>query len=150
MRAPKVKRAQLIVITGTIGLGAVVMASVSCGDKGSRTLSRTETIRVRRQESERAAAVIGATYRSLGQMDSEIFEDLQTRTRTIELIRSARPLIQFTQNGLGFEWLNRQVILITKKAAALLQVTQTGQLNWNIFGVLAGLAVILFVLMRNG
>jgi len=30
-----------------------------------------------------------------------------------------------------------------------LQVTQTGQLNWNILGILAGLVVLLLVLVRG-
>jgi len=65
----------------------VVIASLSQGDKGSRGLSREETIRVRREESEKAAGIIGATYVSLGLHDSEIFEDLENRFRVVELLR---------------------------------------------------------------
>jgi LmbE family N-acetylglucosaminyl deacetylase len=74
------------------------MASITCGDKGSLRLSKEETIRARREESIKAAEVIGATYLSLGQMDSEVFEDRETRVGVIELIRQARPDVILTHS----------------------------------------------------
>ena len=50
------------------------------------------------------------------------------------------------ERGLGFEWINRQVVGITQRSAAFLQRFQTGQLNWNIVGLLSGLVVILLLL----
>ncbi len=52
-------------------------------------------------------------------------------------------------SGLGFEWVNQQIVNLTKRTAALLQRTQTGQLNWNIAGILAGLVLILLILVRG-
>jgi len=80
-----------------MGVG-VSMVSLCLGDKGSRDLSRDETIRVRQQESENAARIIGATYTSLGFSDSELMEDLQSRTQVIELIRSVRPELIITHS----------------------------------------------------
>ena len=53
------------------------------------------------------------------------------------------------QKGLGFDWLNRQVARLVDRASAALQRTQTGQLNWNILGILAGLVILLLVLVRG-
>jgi NADH-quinone oxidoreductase subunit L len=52
--------------------------------------------------------------------------------------------------GFGFEWLNRQAVYLTQSAATVLQWTQTGQLNWNVFGIVLGLVVVLLVVARGG
>ena len=49
-------------------------------------------------------------------------------------------------NGFGAETLNRGAVALTQRAAAALQVTQTGQLNWNVLGIMAALVVVLLVL----
>ena len=95
----------------------VVIASVSCGDKGSRELSREETIRVRREESERAAGVIGATYICLGLMDSEIFEDLENRARMIELIRKVKPHIIITHSPSDYHADHRTTSIMVSHAS---------------------------------
>jgi NADH-quinone oxidoreductase subunit L len=46
----------------------------------------------------------------------------------------------------GFEWLNQRVVDLTRRSAASLRVFQTGQLNWNLVGILAGLALVLTLL----
>ncbi len=50
-------------------------------------------------------------------------------------------------NELGFEALNRRIAGATQRAAGALRVTQTGQLSWNVVGIIGGLLVVLFVLM---
>jgi LmbE family N-acetylglucosaminyl deacetylase len=95
----------------------VTMASISCGDKGSQHLSKEETIQVRQEESKRAAAVIRATYLSLGQMDSEIFENLETRTLVIELIRKARPDVILTHSPSDYHADHRTTSLLVSHAA---------------------------------
>jgi NADH-quinone oxidoreductase subunit L len=66
------------------------------------------------------------------------------------------PLANLTQalkpavtSGLGFEWVNQRIVDLTKRTASALQLTQTGQLNWNIAGILAGLVLILLILVRG-
>jgi NADH-quinone oxidoreductase subunit L len=61
----------------------------------------------------------------------------------------ARALKPIAVKGLGFEWINQQIVNLTKGTASALQTTQTGQLNWNIAGILAGLVVILLILIRG-
>ena len=60
--------------------------------------------------------------------------------------RPAKALKPLAERGLGFEWLNRQIVSLTKRAGSFLQRFQTGQLNWNVAGILGGLIVILLVL----
>jgi len=68
------------------------------------------------------------------------------RVFLIKLFRSFKPAVV---SGLGFEWFNQRIVDLTQRAAAVLQLTQTGQLNWNIAGILIGLAVILIILVRG-
>jgi NADH-quinone oxidoreductase subunit L len=59
------------------------------------------------------------------------------------LTRALKPL---ASGGLGFEWINRQIVTLTQWIAAQFQRAQTGQLNWNVLGILGGLTVLLLVL----
>ncbi|MBN1262396.1 MAG: PIG-L family deacetylase [Anaerolineae bacterium] len=74
----------------------VWLASVSRGDKGSRLLSREETIRVRRAEAERAAATIGAHYADLEALDSEVFVTHELRRAVVALLRETAPHVVIT------------------------------------------------------
>jgi NADH-quinone oxidoreductase subunit L len=49
-------------------------------------------------------------------------------------------------DGFWFEVLNQKVVEVTKNIAASISIFQTGQLNWNVFGILAGLLVVLILL----
>ena len=60
--------------------------------------------------------------------------------------RPAAVLKPLAESGLGFEWLNRQIVSLTQRAATFLQRFQTGQLNWNVAGILGGLILILILL----
>ena len=51
--------------------------------------------------------------------------------------------------GFGFEALNRQIVQGVKRTAAFVQIAQTGQLNWNVVGIVAGLVVVLLVVLRG-
>jgi NADH-quinone oxidoreductase subunit L len=50
---------------------------------------------------------------------------------------------RLAERGFGFEDLNRAVIGATLKAADRIRPLQTGLLNWNIFGILGGLLIVL-------
>lgn len=45
---------------------------------------------------------------------------------------------------------DRAVIALTQSAASILQKTQTGQLNWNAFGLVCGLIIILLLVAASG
>jgi len=46
----------------------------------------------------------------------------------------------------GFNWLNRQIVHGTGQIAEALRATQTGYLNWNVLGIVAGFVVVLGIL----
>ncbi|MCS7221424.1 MAG: NADH-quinone oxidoreductase subunit L [Anaerolineae bacterium] len=47
----------------------------------------------------------------------------------------------------GFEQVNRHVVSWTQTAATALRATQTGQLNWNMVGIVGGLVIVLAIVM---
>jgi NADH-quinone oxidoreductase subunit L len=69
------------------------------------------------------------------------------RDRLVGLTRLLLPVADFAAAGLGFEWLNRQIIRLTDGAASALSRTQTGQLNWNVAGIVGGLLLVLAILV---
>jgi hypothetical protein len=56
------------------------------------------------------------------------------------------PVARIIENRLGFEQLNQGIINVTKNLTAALHLTQTGQLNWNILGIVGMLSVLLALL----
>lgn len=50
------------------------------------------------------------------------------------------------ESAFGFDLLNQIIVTITNALASGLRVTQTGDLNWNIFAIVTALAVILAIL----
>ncbi|MCE1252919.1 MAG: NADH-quinone oxidoreductase subunit L, partial [Anaerolineae bacterium] len=50
-------------------------------------------------------------------------------------------------NSFGFEAINRGVVKVTQDGAEALRATQTGVLAWNVFGILAGLVIVILFLM---
>jgi NADH-quinone oxidoreductase subunit L len=52
----------------------------------------------------------------------------------------------FVETSFGFESLNRLIVRGTYKFAEQLSLTQTGELNWNILGIVSALLVVLLVL----
>ncbi|HEY70716.1 MAG TPA: NADH-quinone oxidoreductase subunit L [Anaerolineae bacterium] len=62
------------------------------------------------------------------------------------LIVFLRPLSRIAENRFGFEHLNQGVIRIARSLSSVLRRTQTGQLNWNIVGIVGGLGIVLALL----
>lgn len=69
------------------------------------------------------------------------------RDRLMRLTDSLARASHFAAEGLGFEWLNRQVIAGTNQLAGVLRLTQTGQLNWNVAGIVGGLILVLAIMV---
>jgi NADH-quinone oxidoreductase subunit L len=67
----------------------------------------------------------------------------QWRGRLEGLSKAFSPLAHWATAGFGFERINRWVVDTTMSAASGLGVTQTGQLNWNLVGVVGGLLIFL-------
>jgi NADH-quinone oxidoreductase subunit L len=53
-------------------------------------------------------------------------------------------------SSFGFEAINRAVVGLTQNGAEDLRETQTGLLNWNVFGILAALVIVLGILALGG
>jgi len=68
------------------------------------------------------------------------------RAQLAQLGRWFQPLGRAASAGFGLEAPNRAVAALTRRAANLLAVTQTGQLNWNAAGLVGGLALVLALL----
>jgi hypothetical protein len=54
-----------------------------------------------------------------------------------------QPLVD---TSFGFDSLNRVVVQAVSSIAERLRATQTGELNWNILGIISGLLIVLVVL----
>jgi NADH-quinone oxidoreductase subunit L len=52
----------------------------------------------------------------------------------------------FVESSFGFEWVNRLLVRGTYQLAARLSTLQTGELNWNILGIISALLVVLIAL----
>ena len=68
------------------------------------------------------------------------------RTRFTTLTQAFKPVLEA---GFGFDALNRQIVQGVKRSATFVQIAQTGQLNWNVVGIVAGLVVVLLVVLRG-
>jgi NADH-quinone oxidoreductase subunit L len=72
------------------------------------------------------------------------------RGRLNGLAKLAQPFIDFTQAGSGFEWINKQIVGFTTEAASTLRLTQTGNLSWNVVGIVGGLIILLALIIWRG
>jgi NADH-quinone oxidoreductase subunit L len=68
------------------------------------------------------------------------------RDRLSSLVQAFWGVGKAATDTFGFEAINRSVINVTQVSAEALRATQTGVLNWNIFGIVAGLVIILVTL----
>ena len=66
------------------------------------------------------------------------------------LVKALNPLVKFLDAGMGFEHLNRGVSYLTKASGDVLRKTQTGNLSWNLAGVMGGLLLLLLVVFVIG
>lgn len=67
---------------------------------------------------------------------------------SLQLItKNLRGVAAVAKQSFGFEWLNTKIETSIKNFGEKLRMTQTGQLNWNVFGILAGLVIVIAVLV---
>jgi NADH-quinone oxidoreductase subunit L len=53
----------------------------------------------------------------------------------------------FVESSFGFEWINRLIVRGTYQMAEWFSTSQSGELNWNILGIISALLVVLVVLL---
>ncbi|NMC53620.1 MAG: NADH-quinone oxidoreductase subunit L [Chloroflexi bacterium] len=68
------------------------------------------------------------------------------RERLLSLQKRLAFLQPAAESAFGFDLLNQIIVALTNALAGGLRVTQTGDLNWNIFAIVTALAVILAIL----
>lgn len=73
-----------------------------------------------------------------------------TLGRKFALTESPGWLNLLTESSFGFESLNHFVVSRVSKFAESLRATQTGQLSWNILGIISALFLVLMVLLIWG
>jgi len=71
------------------------------------------------------------------------------REQLSPLGRGLRGLVNAARNSFGFEMINRGIVAGVQKTAEAVRITQPGLLNWNMFAILVGLAVVVIVLMAG-
>lgn len=86
---------------GTLSLLAknghkVIIAPLTSGECGSKTLPAKEIVAIRKREAEKAARIIGASYINLGIRDGCVSYDLETTKKVVALIRDTKPDIIIT------------------------------------------------------
>lgn len=72
------------------------------------------------------------------------------RGRLVSIRNALLPLTKITDNDFWFEWVNRKIILLTNRIATALRKTQTGQLNWNVMGIVGALVLMLILIAWIG
>jgi NADH-quinone oxidoreductase subunit L len=71
-------------------------------------------------------------------------------TRAPEALANLPPAVQrLARTEFGFDWLNGRIAAATQRAAGTLQLSQTGQLNWNVAAVAAALGLVLLALLTG-
>ncbi len=80
-------------------LGILTMTS---GDCGSATHTREEISRIRYQEAEEAAALLGADYQCAGMMDIEVFANTNSVRRVVEALRRFAPDVVLTHSPVDY------------------------------------------------
>jgi len=71
------------------------------------------------------------------------------RDRLTGVARALQIIGKAAAHSFGFEAINRGVVSVVQETGEALRITQTGLLNWNIFGILLALALILAILLRG-
>jgi LmbE family N-acetylglucosaminyl deacetylase len=72
------------------------IASATAGDCGTTKYSSEEISAIRKEEGRKAAALIGATYHCLGELDGRVTYEKQAIQKTIDLFRRVAPGLVFT------------------------------------------------------
>ncbi len=92
------------------------IATATAGDCGSMTLPPREIADIRRQEAATAAALLGATYHCLEEIDVRVVFDKPTCQKAIDLFRKIAPSLVFTHPRHDYMLDHEQVHLLARAA----------------------------------
>jgi NADH-quinone oxidoreductase subunit L len=138
--APPVMRVAL----GALAIGTLttwlLAGPFACLLGGSALSAQTaflETAQVCRQVTGASSTGLALGVTALG------FAAWWGRERLSGLTARLQWLERVTAQDFGFEWLNARIVSGTRRAAHALRATQTGELNWNMVGIVGGLVLVL-------
>ena len=86
-----------------------------------------------------------ATYIALGVVALGLAVSWMVRKQAAASAPAA--LEALSRESFGLDWLNAQVARLTLQSASVLQKTQTGEMNWNVVGIIGALVVVLGILL---
>ena len=86
-----------------------------------------------------------ATYIALGVVALGLAVSWMVRKQAAAPAPAA--LEALSRESFGLDWLNAQVARLTLQSASVLQKTQTGEMNWNVVGIIGALVVVLGILL---
>lgn len=113
-----------IFVAGTLKLLAdrgwnITVCTMTAGGMGGIGSSEEETIRLRKQEAQKAAALLGADYRCLDGRDGYLFDTEALRIKTIDLIREKKAGVVITHLPMDYHSDHRTTASIVDAAAML-------------------------------
>jgi len=97
----------------------ITIATMTSGGMGGIGMDEEQTVRVRRAEAERAAAVIGADYVCFDRRDGYFFDDESIRIETVTLIRRVRAGVVVTHAPFDYHQDHRTTCTVVDAAAML-------------------------------
>lgn len=100
-------------------LGVITMSAGGCG---STTMSFEETSRTRYAEAKAAADYLGAWYGCAGLLDIEIFTNVESVRKVVELMRQFDPDVVITHSPVDYMVDHEETSRITRSAAFALAI----------------------------
>lgn len=95
----------------------VHIASATAGDCGTTKYNAEEISNIRREEGRKAAALIGATYHCLGELDGRVTYEKPAIQKAIELFRRIAPGLVFTHAPKDYMMDHEMVSLLARGAS---------------------------------
>src|SRR5262245_4757930 len=95
----------------------VHIATATAGDCGTTTRTAAEISRIRLEEAGVAAAIIGATYHCLHELDGRVCYDKPTVQKAIDLFRTVAPSLVLT-HALGDYMMDHEMVGLLARGAS--------------------------------
>ena len=97
----------------------ITIATMTAGGMGGVNSTEKETILMRKNEAEKAAALLNAEYVCLDQRDGFVFDSTEIRMEVIRLIRRVKAGIVFTHHPQDYHSDHRTTAMIVEAAAMI-------------------------------
>jgi len=95
------------------------IAAATAGDCGTMTLPPERISAIRREEAARSAALIGASFHCLGELDGMVVFDKPTLRKAIDLFRGIAPGLVFTHAPADY-MMDHEIVSLLARAASFI------------------------------